>query len=85
MNKRYEKPLSVEELAALPDEAIDCSDIPVLDKAFWDQAKISAPRTMPNISLRVPEEVVAFFKAQNPKGSLWPLGAPMNRPCCHKQ
>lgn len=68
MNKRYEKPLSIEELAALPDEEIDCADIPVLDKAFWDKAQITPPRTQPNISLRLPEEVVEYFKAQHPKG-----------------
>ena len=30
--------------------------------------KISQPKTKPNVSLRLPEEVIAFFKAQNPKG-----------------
>lgn len=68
MSKRYDKPLNLEELAALPDEEIDCSDIPVLDKAFWDKAKVMPPRTKPNVSLRLPEDVVAFFKAENPKG-----------------
>ena len=68
MKKRYEKPLTIEELAALPDEAIDTSDIPVLDEAFWRNAKVTPPRTMPNVSLRLPAEVVDFFKAENPKG-----------------
>lgn len=68
MKKRYEKPLSIEELAALPDDQIDTSDIPELDERFWKNAKVTAPRTKPNVSLRLPEEVVAFFKAQNPKG-----------------
>lgn len=68
MKKQYEKPLTIEELAALPDDQIDTSDIPVLDEAFWKNAKVTAPRTKPNVSLRLPEDVVEFFKAQNPKG-----------------
>ena len=68
MKKRYEKPLTIEELAALPDDQIDTSDIPELGADFWARAKVTPPRTKPNVSLRLPEEVVAFFKAQNPKG-----------------
>jgi uncharacterized protein (DUF4415 family) len=68
MKKRYEKPLTIEELAALPDDEIDTGDIPVLDKAFWKNAKVTPPRTKPNVSLRLPEEVVEYFKAENPKG-----------------
>jgi uncharacterized protein (DUF4415 family) len=68
MKKRYKKPLTIEELAALRDEEIDTSDIPVLDEAFWRNATVTPPRTKPNVSLRLPEEVVAFFKAENPKG-----------------
>lgn len=68
MKKRYEKPLSIEELAALPDSGIDTSEVPELDERFWKNAKVTPPRTKPNVSLRLPEEVVAFFKAQNPKG-----------------
>jgi uncharacterized protein (DUF4415 family) len=60
--------LTIEELAALPDDQIDTSDIPVLDEVFWKNAKVTPPRTKPNVSLRLPEEVVAFFKKQNPKG-----------------
>ncbi len=51
MNERYAKPLSTEELAALPDEEIDTSDIPALDATFWQNAKVSPPRTKPNVSL----------------------------------
>lgn len=68
MKKRYEKPLTIEELAALPDDQIDTSDIPELGADFWARAKVTPPRTKPNVSLRLPEDVVEFFKAQNPKG-----------------
>lgn len=68
MTKRYKKPLTPEELANLPDSEIDCSDIPELDAGFWANAKITPPRTKPNVSLRVSEDVVDFFKSENPKG-----------------
>jgi len=68
MSKRYEKPLTPEELAARSDSEIDYSDIPELDERFWENAKVTPPRTKPNVSLRVPQEVVEFFKAENPKG-----------------
>lgn len=68
MKKKYKKPLTLEELSARPDSEIDTSDIPELDKNFWDNAKIMPPRTKPNVSLRVSEDVVEYFKAENPKG-----------------
>lgn len=68
MTKRYDKPLTPEELAQIPDEDIDTSDITELDAAFWANAKVNPPRIKPNVSLRLPPEVVDFFKAENPKG-----------------
>jgi len=68
MKKRYEKPLTIEELAALPDDQIDTNDVPELGKDFWARAKITPPRTKSNISLRLSEDVVEFFKGQDPKG-----------------
>ncbi len=71
MKKRYEKPLTHEELMALPDDQIDTSDIPELDENFWKNAKVTPvtpPRTKPNISMRLPEDIIAFFKAESPKG-----------------
>ena len=68
MSKRYEKPLTPEQLAKLSDDQIDTSDIPELDATFWANAKVNPPRTKPNVSLRVSSEVVEFFKAENPKG-----------------
>ena len=68
MKQRYEKPLTPEQLTKLSDEQIDTSDIPELDAKFWAKAKVSPPRTKPNISLRLPPDVVEFFKTENPKG-----------------
>ena len=66
MTKRYDKPLTLEQMDRLSDDQIDTSDIPELDQAFWERAKVTAPRTKPNVSLRVNQVVVDFFKAENP-------------------
>ncbi|WP_102960675.1 BrnA antitoxin family protein [Mangrovicella endophytica] len=68
MSKRYETPLRGDQLTALPDDEIDTTDIPPLDENFWKNAKVSPPRTKPNVSLRLTEEVLAFFKEESPKG-----------------
>lgn len=68
MTKRYDRALTPDKLAAIRDEDIDTSDIPELDDAFWARAKLNPPRTKPNVNLRLSEEVVAFFKGENPKG-----------------
>lgn len=68
MTRKYEKPLTAKELAARSDADIDFSDIPELDEAFLSKAAVTPPRTKPNVNLRLDEEVVAFYKGDNPKG-----------------
>ena len=68
MKKNYDKPLTFEELAKRPEEDIDTSDIPELDETFWAKAKVSPPRTKPNVSLRLSQEVIDYFKQESPKG-----------------
>ena len=68
MTKKYKAPLTPEQISALPDDQIDTSDIPALDENFWKNAVVKPPRTKPNVSLRLPEEVISHFKAENPKG-----------------
>lgn len=68
MSKRYSKPLTANELAQRRDEDIDTSDIPELDEHFWANATLTPPQSKPNVSLRLPEEVIQFFKTQHPKG-----------------
>jgi len=63
MNKRYTKPLSPEELAALPDKAVDTSDIPPLDAAFWQNARVVMPGGKRQVTLRLDAEVLDRFKA----------------------
>lgn len=68
MKKRYEKALTLEDLAKRPDQVIDYSDIPELGEDFWANAVVSAPRTKPNVSLRLDGDVLEYFKAESPRG-----------------
>lgn len=68
MNEKYKKPLTAKELAAQSDAEIDYSDIPELDENFWKDAKVMPPRTKPIVSLRLPQDVIDYFKAESPKG-----------------
>lgn len=63
MKKRYDRELSTEELAALPDDQIDYSDIPELDEEFWKKARVVEPEGTQAISLRVKTSVLDAFKA----------------------
>lgn len=49
-------------LADIPDEEIDFSDIPELDEAWFAEAKLWTPPSKKQITLRLDEDVVAFFK-----------------------
>ncbi len=64
--KRYEKELTAEELAALPDDQIDYSDIPELDDDFWANAKVVMPRKKEQISIKVDRDVLEFFRKDGP-------------------
>ena len=46
MSKRYDKPLTLEQLALLPDDEIDTSDIPELDDKFWANAKLTCGKAL---------------------------------------
>lgn len=63
MTKRFAKELTPAQLAALPDEAIDTSDIPELDETFWRNARLHEPEGTAQVTLRVKKSVLAAFKA----------------------
>jgi uncharacterized protein (DUF4415 family) len=64
MSARYEKALTVEELAQVADADIDFSDIPELDDAFWSRAKIVFPQAgKTQLTLRLDSDLVDFFRA----------------------
>lgn len=54
------------EIEAVPDTAIDTSDIPEMDAAFFAAAKLVLPPSVGKkaVSLRVDEDVLQWFKAQ---------------------
>jgi uncharacterized protein (DUF4415 family) len=63
MTKRYDRPLSADELAAMPDEDIDFSDIPELDESFWSNARLVAPAGTEPVTLRLRPSVLEAFKS----------------------
>lgn len=52
------------ELMAMTDDEIDCSDIPELTEEFWANATIRIPPQKQALSIRIDDDVVAWFKAQ---------------------
>jgi len=54
------------EIAAMPDASIDTSDIPEMDEAFFETARLVMPPgvTKKAISMRVDEDVLDWFKSQ---------------------
>lgn len=60
----------LERVAALPDEAIDTSDIPEADETFWSRAerdRFFRP-VKQQLTLRLDADVIAWFKARSPDG-----------------
>lgn len=51
------------DLRTKPDDNIDYSDIPALDENFWKTAKRAIPAPKKQITLRLDEDVLEFFKA----------------------
>lgn len=60
---KYRKPLTPDEIAALDDEDIDFSDIPELDREFWDNATLVDPDGTQQVTLRIKRSVLDFFRA----------------------
>ena len=64
MKKRYDKPMTAEEIAATTDRDIDFSDVPELDDAFWRNARLVEPDRTQSVTLRVKTSVLEAYKAQ---------------------
>ncbi|MEE9318808.1 MAG: BrnA antitoxin family protein [Granulosicoccus sp.] len=52
------------EMAAIPDEDIDTSDIPELDEAFWANARVRFPGGKERLTVRFDEDMVQWFRDQ---------------------
>ena len=66
--KKYEKPLTTGEIAAVRDKHIDFSDIPELDDTFWRDAELVEPDTTEQVTMRIKRSVLDFFKKPGQKG-----------------
>lgn len=67
MKKPYERALTPEELATVPDEDIDYGEIPELGDRFFENARLLAPGHRKRMmTLRIDEDVVEWFKARGP-------------------
>lgn len=63
MKKRYDRELTTAELLALPDDAIDCSDIAELDEAFWAKAEIRSPEKT-GVYIKLDTDMLEWMKSQ---------------------
>ncbi len=68
MTQHYKKELSLEELAALPDDQIDHSDGPELGVEFWKNARLVMPEGKEKVSIRLDKDILEWFRAQKDKG-----------------
>jgi uncharacterized protein (DUF4415 family) len=64
MKKPYDKPMTAAEIAATTDRDIDFSDVPELDDAFWQHARLVEPDRTQSVTLRVKKSVLEAYKAQ---------------------
>lgn len=65
MKKRYDRELTIAELAAMPDSDIDYSDIPEADDRFWKEARVRiADRPKVPLNLRLDADLVEWFRGQ---------------------
>ena len=62
--KRYDQPMSAEDLAAIPDDAVDTSDIPEADAAWFAGAEVAHPPEQEPVTIRVDRDVLAYFRDQ---------------------
>ncbi len=60
--KKSKEPLDADELAGLPDQEIDYSDIPELDETFWQNAELVVPDNKERITLRVDRDILEYFR-----------------------
>ena len=52
----------LEEIAAIPDSAIDYSDIAELGPEFWENAKVVFPASKQAVTIRIDGDVLDWFK-----------------------
>lgn len=63
-SKRISPKAIARKLAALPDSAIDYSDIPPLDEEFFRTARLLMPRPKRPVAVRIDADVLDWLKRQ---------------------
>ena len=63
MPKRYDRALTLDEMANIRDEDIDFSDIPELGEDFWKNAVLVMPESTQQVTLRVKKSVLDAYKS----------------------
>ena len=58
----------MKDIENIRDADIDYSDIPATDAAFWANAEMVEPDKTQQISLRIKQSVLDYFKADGKKG-----------------
>jgi uncharacterized protein (DUF4415 family) len=63
-NKKPTKSSDLKRLDAMLDKDIDYSDSPATDKDFWKSATVVLPKNKCQITLRIDDDVLAWFRHQ---------------------
>lgn len=53
---------------AMRDEDIDYSETPDLADVDWTALKVDPPRPKPTVTMRLEEDIIGFFRDEDPKG-----------------
>ena len=56
----------LEEIASIPDDEIDYSEIPALGADFWRRAEFHMPRPKKAVSIRLDADVLAWLRSKGP-------------------
>ena len=64
MSKKSTIKSNLKRIDALRDEDIDYSDIPALDKGFFEKAQMVVPPGKKQLTIRLDADVLAWLKAQ---------------------
>ncbi|MCG8339288.1 MAG: BrnA antitoxin family protein [Proteobacteria bacterium] len=54
---------------SIQDSDIDYSELPELDKQFWKEAKLVMPENKTNVTIRLDNDVISWFKSRGKRVS----------------
>lgn len=68
MAKKNKKTSTSNKLASLTGSDLNINNIPEPNDKFWANAKQTESRMKPKVSIRLDQNVLDFYKGDNPKG-----------------